>query len=227
MLVPAKKIITTIVIATTCFTAAAQDKQPYVTHITYKGSMFEVLKTPGDTAEMLDLVTNEVELVITNPNPVPVKYNNMNIYSKGDVEKKAGVTGDVVKRTILQALAKYIAKFADGEYRILLSNIIINDKGKVVYYNFDGFEKMSVQQTYTAGSKPEPNKVQGKVFERAKWTTVYEEQLVDMTKTVEAAVDKLPAGAAASVKGYPVPYRIPDDDTKQSFPVRKGVIINK
>lgn len=207
--------------------AQAQQKQPYVTHITYKGNMFEVLKTPADTAEMLNMGSMEVETVITDPNPVPLKCNNMNIYNKKDVEKAPGITGDGLKQIVLQALAKQIAGFADGEYRLQLNNIVISDKGKLVYYNFEGFEKMAVRQTYTAGTTPQPAKTQGMVYEKARWQKVYEDKTVAMRKTVEGTLDRLASSNPATVKGYAVPYNIPEEDTKRFFSVRKGIIVKQ
>lgn len=214
-------------INTVSLTVQAQNKQPYITHITYKGNMFEVSKIPADTAEMLNMESMEVETVITDPNPVPLKCNNMNIYGKKDVEKVPGITGDGLKRIALQALAKQIAAFTDGEYRMLLSNIIINDKGKLVYYNFDGFEKMAVRQTYTAGTTPQPAKTQGMVYEKAKWQKVHEDKVPAMRKIVETAFDKLATSTAATVKGYAVPYNIPEEESKRFFSVRKGVIVKQ
>lgn len=213
-----------------CFMVVAHNayaqKQPTIQHITFKGNVFEVLES-ADTAEMLDPVTNEVELVYLNPNPLPLKFNNMHIYSKDDVEKQSSVNGDIFSRYLLQALSKQLAAFADGEYRVLLTNVIISDKGKVVYYNFDGFEKKAIKETYTAGTDPEPGKPKGKVFEQIKWNKVYKEQQELVSKTVGNAIEKAPTYQPATVKGYPVPYRLPDDATQRSFSIKKGAIIYK
>lgn len=213
-----------------CFMGVAHNthaqKQPTIQHITFRGNVFEVLES-ADTAEMLDPVTNEVELVYINPNPLPLKYNNMHIYSKDDVERQSSANGDILTRYLLQALSKHLSAFADGDYRVLLTNVIINHKGKVVYYNFGGFEKKAIKETYTAGTDPEPGKPKGKVFERIKWNKVYEEQQELIGKTVDNAVEKAPTYQPATVKGYPVPIRLPDDATQRAFSIKKGAIIYK
>src|SRR5690606_34555792 len=123
-------------------TAYAQTKPPRIDTITYKGNLFEV-SNMGDTVDMLDPVTGEIETIISNPHPIPLKINNMNIYAKADVETEPSVTAAMLNRHILQSLAGRVAKLADGEYRLLLSNVIVSDRGKIVYYNFDGIEKRS------------------------------------------------------------------------------------
>lgn len=176
------------------YTAYAQQKQPVITTITHKGNVFEVMNS-ADTFLALDPVTNEVGTVIENPNPIPLKLNNMNIYSKSDVEKHPSVNGTTLRNYILQTIGKQLA---DGEYRLLLSNVILNEKGKIVYYNYDGVEK----KTSTSAKKD---------------ATI-------TTKIIDNLMDKTPAYKPAVVYNNAVPYRLTDTELQQPFKIKNGTI---
>lgn len=182
------------VIGCASYTAYAQQKQPVINTITHKGNVFEIMNS-ADTFLALDPVTNEVGTVIENPNPIPLKLNNMNIYSKGDVEKHPSVNGTTLRNYILQTISNQLS---DGEYRLLLSNVILNEKGKIVYYNYDGLEK----KTGTSAKKD---------------ATIN-------TKTIEALIDKTPAYKPAIVYNNAVPYRLPDAELQQPFRIKNGII---
>lgn len=182
------------VIVCASYTSYAQQKQPVINTITYKGNVFEIMNS-ADTFLALDPVTNEVGTVIENPNPIPLKLNNMNIYSKGDVEKHPSVKGTTLRNYILQTIGKQLS---DGEYRLLLSNVILNEKGKIVYYSYDGLEK----KTGTSTKKD---------------ATI-------TTKIIDNLIDKTPAYKPAIVYNNPVPYRLPDTELQQPFRIRNGTI---
>lgn len=196
--------------------AHAQNRPPRIDSITYKGNVF-VVSNMGDTVEMLDPVTGEIETIISNPYPIPVKMNAMNIYAKGDVEIAPSITADMLNRQIIQSLANRFTKLADGEYRLLLSNVIVSDKGKIVYYNFDGIEirtsrKITGNNNASKNAKQEVSKIE--------WNKVNSLG----TLKIDNIIDKIPAYKPATVYNNAVPYRFADEELQQSFYIRAGVV---
>lgn len=203
----------------------AQGKTETITH---KGNVFEIVSM-ADTATMLDPVTTEIKTVINNPNPIPVKLNNMNIYAAGDVDTKPSVTCDMLIRYIVQSLNKQISALGNGEYRMRISNVIISDYGKIVYYNFEGLEKMQTKKA--ANSMGEDNiyaTTHGATNDTRQyvvsWKPVNNNTNKDLTIKIDNLMNKAPAYKAAKVQNNPVPYRLPDKGFEQSFTIKNGAI---
>ena len=144
------RIVTFLCIAMFCESRTIFAQQPTQT-ITHKGNVF-VLQNMADTVTLFNPETTEVTSIINNPHPVPVKLNNMSIYAKGDVDTEPSVTCDMLRTYIVQLLNKQLYTLDDGEYRLKLSNVIVSDYGKIVYYNFDGLEKMYTKKVITPGT---------------------------------------------------------------------------
>lgn len=193
---------------------AAQTQQPYTEEITVRGNVFEVLTTPGDTVIMLDPVIVEEELVITPPLTVPVKVNNMHIYSKGDVGKQPDISSLAIKKMLVQAIVKQVPGIADGNYRLLLSNVILSDKGKIVYFSFGGIERKTVQTI----------KGEGNVLTRERWAKVYEERQTIIEKAIVNFTEKNAAYKPATANAYAVPYRLVGNDEPYSFSIKGGTV---
>ncbi|MCB9045383.1 MAG: hypothetical protein H6550_04500 [Chitinophagales bacterium] len=202
---------------------AAQEKK---TTITYKGNVFEMLNL-ADTVTMLDPVTTEISTVINNPNPIPLKLNNMNIYAEGDVDKEPSVTCDMLRRYIVQSLNRQIAVLGNGEYRLHMSNVIVSEAGKIVYYNFDGLEKSYAKKVITSGSdniyatQNGATNMQGAVLN---WKSIDAATNSMLSAQVDKLMNKAPAYQPASVQNTPVPYRLPDAGFEKTFTVKNGAI---
>lgn len=198
--------------------AHTQSRPPRIDTITYKGNVFEV-SNMGDTVEMLDPVTGEIETIISNPYPIPVKMNAMNIYAKGDVDIAPSVTANMLNRQIIQSLSHRITTLADGEYRLLLSNVIVSDKGKIVYYNFDGIEKRTSRKII-GNNNASKNATTNQVGSKVEWNKVNSLGTIK----IDNIIDKIPVCKPATVYNNAVPYRYADEDFKQSFYIKNGAV---
>lgn len=196
-----------------CLPLAAQTST-----INYKGNVLEV-KNIADTVEVLDPVTTEVLTVIETPNPIPLKLNNMNIYAVKEVEQQPSVTGETVRRYIIHQLSSHFKK--DGEYRLMLDNIIISDKGKIVYYNFNGIEEKITKRTLQTNKGTTYSNIS---MGRTDWKETDKKLSTDLSAQIEKLIDKSPAYKPATVYNQPVPCLLDTKELQRPFVVKGGVI---
>ena len=196
--------------------------------ITHKGNVFEILSM-ADTVTVLDPITTEISTIIENPNPVPVKLNNMNIYAKGDVDTEPSLTWAKLVRYIVQSSNQQVSALGNGEYQLNISNVILNAQGKIVYYNFDGISKIhseghigkvddnNIIATLNGSTNPAGIKIG--------WKKLDERTNKSFSKQIEYLMNKAPAYQPAKVQGSAVPYRLPEHDVYQSsFTINNGAI---
>jgi hypothetical protein len=198
----------------TSFSASAQ-----VSTIHYNGNVLEV-KNMADTTEILDPVTMETEWVVHNPSPIPLKLNNMNIYADNEVEQRPSVSGDKIRRYIIQQLSSHFKK--DGEYRLMLDNIIIGDKGKIVYYNFTGVEEKITKRTLQANNKK--TTYSNYSMGSTDWKETDKNLSITLSAQIEKIIDKTPAYQPAKVYNQPVPCLLDSKELQRPFYVKGGVI---
>ena len=181
----------------------AQFKKPVVRTITSGNNVFEV-HDYSDTVEVLNTTTMDVETVIKNPHPIPVKLNHIDIYTKEDVKTLPSLTEVALRGLFIKALYGEIGRFTTGRYRILISNVVIDAKGKIVYYDFDGFEK----------AIPKSNN----------WQAVYQTKTEKWRSTIKQTIEKGAGYKPAYVYGSAVPFRFSDEGVQQFFIVNNGMI---
>lgn len=188
------------------------------TTINYKGNVFE-LKNMADTTEILNPVTMETEWVVRNPNPIPVKLNNMNIYADNEVEQQPSVSGDKIRRYIIQQLSGLLK--SDGEYRLMLDNIIISDKGKIVYHNFNGIEK---KVTIQSDQSDNTNSGHRNVAITWRWKETDKQLSASLSAQIEKAIDKSPTYKPATVYNQPVPCQLDSKELQRPFTIKGGMV---
>lgn len=206
------------VIAASLFFCMPVNTNAQISTINYKGNVLEV-KNTADTIEMLDPVTTEVMTVIENPNPIPLKLNNMNIYAVNEVEQRPSVSGDKIRRYIIQQLSSYFKK--DGEYRLMLDNIIISDKGKIVYYNFTGIEENITKRTFQTNKGATYSSIS---MGRTDWKETDKKLSTTLSTQIEEIIDKTPVYKPATVYNQPVPCLLDTKELQRPFFVKGGVI---
>ena len=175
----------------------------------------------ADTTELLDPVTMETLWEIRNPNPIPLKLNNMNIYAIQEVEQQPSVTGETVRRYIIHQLSSQLKK--DGEYRLMLDNLIISDKGKIVYHNFNGVEKKTA--VITKGESTEhTGGTSRNVVHSYRWKETDKSLSTKLSAQIEKIIDKAPVYTPATVYNQPVPCLLDTKELQKPFTVKGGVI---
>lgn len=196
----------------TSFSASAQ-----VGTINYKGNVLEV-KNMADTTEVLDPITMETLWEIRNPNPIPLKLNNMNIYADNEVEQRPSATGEVVRKYLIQQISGQVK--ADGEYRLMLDNIIISDKGKIVYHNFNGLEKKTTITTNHSA----PGDTPARVSQTNRWKETDKKLSASLANQIEKAIDKAPTYKPAMVYNQPVPCQLDTKELQRPFTIKGGMV---
>ncbi len=196
--------------------------------ITHKGNVFE-MQSMADTVIVLDPITTEISTIIQNPNPVPVKLNNMNIYAEGDVDTEPSLTWAKLVRYIVQSSNKQVSALGNGEYKLIISNVILNEQGKIVYYNFDGINKQQGREVIASTDNNNINAtVNGStnnVGVKLEWVKIDERTNRSFAMQIEYLMNKAPAYQPAKVQGSAVPYRLPASDIfKSTFYIKNGAI---
>jgi hypothetical protein len=109
--------------------------------VTYRGNKFEYLpQGQPDTQTIVDPVTNKKVVKITTKDPVPTKMNGIRIYNTDEVDAKPAPAEKIgtLELYIVKGLSTELNKLSNGNYFLYVSNVIVDDKGKVVYYEYDG-----------------------------------------------------------------------------------------
>ena len=106
----------------------------------------------------------------------------------------------------------------------MLNNVILNDKGKIVYYNLDGLEKKTILKIKQDDQPVNINSSGNRLSLREKWGTVSENQLNAADKCILAFTSKNVYTPAAT-NGYVVPYRLLGDEWPYVFSVKGGNVV--
>jgi hypothetical protein len=180
--------------------------------LVYKGNTFLVT----DLKEIVlieDDATGTVDIRVENPDPVPIKMNDLMIYAHKDVQQPSTLTGEALRTYLLPVLQKNIT--TDGVYRIHITNVVLSEKGKIVYYNFGGVEKRKTKQSTNADQKV---------------VTSFEFNPIDkgtnevIGKQIETLIEKAPAYTPAKVANMNVVYRVPVEALKKTFFIKAGQV---
>lgn len=147
-------IIPVLLLSMLCFT---QNAFSWGTHqrdgnkVTYRGNTIEYSEEGApDTMQVQNAETKEYTIVITRRSAIPVKLNGEKIYTaeelqyeqNGRYKKKSALNDQALKEYLLHNMAKEIKKLDDGKYRLSVSDVVINEEGLVVYFEFDGLYKI-------------------------------------------------------------------------------------
>lgn len=168
--------------------------------LTFKGNVF-VVRSMADTVTMLNQQTMEVETVINNPSPIPVKMNWLDIYGIDEVQKKPGVTENTLKFYLLNKMSNQVAALSDGIYRMVLNSVVIDARGKVVFYDFIGMERRL----------------------KKGWVTVPGINDDAIAALVGSLLEGTPVYTPATLSGAKVACRMSDDAFQKPFFIEKGV----
>lgn len=144
-------IVPVMTIAVLCFTnnAFSDDKpQKDGNKITYKGNVIEYAEEETrDTMIVTEAITGEEQIVVSTRAPRPMTINQEQIYIKDELYGKRnyrtpGLTESVIREYLLTNMGKEIKNLPDGEYTIYINDVIVDKKGKVVFFKFGGVHKM-------------------------------------------------------------------------------------
>ena len=110
--------------------------------ITYDGNIFELTFVPADTTWTTDPATGDKKIVATGKHgyDTVVKMNNEPVYYVSDKHKLLGmrIAEYRLKEVISEVLLRNASLIPKGRYSYYYTNVIIDNEGKVVFYEEEG-----------------------------------------------------------------------------------------
>lgn len=112
--------------------------------VTFNGNTIEFApQKPPDTVIVTDPVTGKEETKIHNWANPPIKVNGRTIHDVRDASKpKIKAKDKSLADYMVRNLKPEFEKLADGEYNLIISEVVIDRKGKVIYYENYGIQKI-------------------------------------------------------------------------------------
>jgi len=140
------KTLVFIPVILTCMVCFAQNGKDHKRQrngdvITFMGHKFELSKAlPPDTVMTQDPTTGKMQMILARITQHPVKMDGKEIYSIEKVSQAPTLKTpeQSLRELLLNRLHSELSQLPDGKYYMLVSYIITDAKGAIVYYDFDG-----------------------------------------------------------------------------------------
>lgn len=179
--------------------------------ITYKGNVFEMSEEQRDTVIVIDPTNGEEIMKVRMKPPRPLSMNGKSIYSNYstgvDISTIGILTGTSLKQYLFSKLKQEFRQLNDGEYHLDIDNIIINERGKIVYYDYGGLRYQEFA---------DPNN-RNKVVDK-KTQDLF-------SKKISSLMNDVPNTQPAMINNQPVLFQIEAMDFHSSFKVKNGDIV--
>jgi len=109
--------------------------------VTYRGNTFELSDAKYDTTSYLDPVTGKWHTTIIETTPAPITMNGKPIAK--DVDQKPVFTGSDkdLRDYLLKNMKGELGKLNDGLYTLNISNIFVDENGRIVYFDYDNMKR--------------------------------------------------------------------------------------
>ncbi len=126
--------------------------------VNFKGNKF--VMSAQNTVKLIDPVTG-VEITQTIP-PRPVTVNGKKIYSADTVKElpviKSPAGDKKISIYLFDELKTKLDKLEDGNYILSIHNVVVDSKGSLIYYEFDGIKKLITKTVFISGQTDETRK---------------------------------------------------------------------
>jgi hypothetical protein len=118
--------------------ASAQDFKKEGNVVTYNGNKITLSASERDTIVVVDPITNEEIMQVRVKDPRPLLVNGKKIYQHEFVtampsRKEKNFS---LEEQLATNLALKFNSFPDGNYRVYASSFVLDDQGKVVYFEY-------------------------------------------------------------------------------------------
>lgn len=144
--------------------SAKFDKQGNI--VKYEGNTIELKKELRDTTITVNPKTGKNDTVIAVRESYPLKLNGEKIYTMYDsnikmkyhesAELVSSKYAESIMEYLLNNLTKEVEKLDDGGYRLGINNVLLDQKGKIVYYEYSGI--VTASDTIPDEKLPKANK---------------------------------------------------------------------
>jgi hypothetical protein len=210
-----------ILICLLCFTKNAFSDDKRIKNgnkVTFRGNVFEYPPAvKPDTSTVVNSETGEETIKITERVPTVIKMNGKRIYYEiynedgtsaiNGINTMGVVTAQSLKQYLMSNLKEEIKKLKDGTYYFNLEDVVLNEKGKIVYYSYDSIYAIRASKTDEL--------------------PVISKQVQDMfNRKISRLLDNIPSKVPATVDGKPVLYRPGNVIFGTQIVVKDGVAIS-
>ncbi|MBL7693168.1 MAG: hypothetical protein JNM41_16360 [Flavipsychrobacter sp.] len=127
-----------VIIMSVSTSALAQDFKREGNVVTYNGNKIILSASERDTIVVVDPITNEEIMQVRVKGPRPLLINGKKIYEFEYVTSMPSRKDNKfsLEEQLITNLAKFFNSFPDATYRVYASSFVIDDQGKVVYFEY-------------------------------------------------------------------------------------------
>ena len=136
--------------------------------VIYNGNTFELSKPQLDTIVATDPVTGKEVLKVFQHDPHVIKMNGKDITLEPDQQPNFTGNDKDLRDYLLKNMKNDLAILGDGLYTLDISNILVNEKGKIVYFNFGDIQwrKLPDDNANSKQAGQIPTKKQRQLFDK-------------------------------------------------------------
>ncbi len=111
--------------------------------VTYKGNTIELSSITYDTFYVEDPVTNEKQLKIVRQEPTPKALNSKKIFTEyeTDMHPQFAAPYKDLREYLLKNMRNDLSALNNGYYKIHLNNVVTDENGKLVYFEYSGITR--------------------------------------------------------------------------------------
>lgn len=160
--------------------------------VTYKGNTFELSDAHKDTIILVNPVTGKEEVKVAEMQPKPIKMNGKAIAIRTDKAPYFTAPDKNLKAYLVKKLEKELSQLQDGEYILQLANVITDEQGRIVYFEYEGIDHPQLRTTDGAN-------------QLVKQAPINKQLQEEISKKAYELIDAAPAYIPASLNGQPVP----------------------
>ena len=104
--------------------------------VTYRGNKIELSETLRDTMTLIYPVTGQETIKIVQLDPHPIKLNGKKIIEPSDGDPAYTGSEKDLRNYLLLNMKHELGKLDNGSYRLDIDNIVIDENGKIAYFDF-------------------------------------------------------------------------------------------
>lgn len=174
--------------------------------VTYKGNKFILSEPKIDTIILIDPVTGQEQTQYRTFDPQPITMNGNKIYSEAtapyneeNITPRYYASNATLEEYVLKNIAGGLNSLPDGDYNLRISNIVVSENGKVVYYDYGGVERKFYPNT---------------------WKPVAKDSVKQITAGIDKFLNDAPALSPGTLKGKAVPAILPTEFSRVNIIVK-------
>lgn len=150
-------IVPLTVVSVICFTnnSFSQRFEKNGNFVTYQGNKFEMSKSTMDSIFLIDPITGKEELKIVQTDPKPIRMNGRDIVIQTDQSPYYTGSEKDLRDYLLHNLKEELSKLEDGPYTLNIRDIVVDENGKIVYFDYQNMRRSKTANEL--GAQPTPS----------------------------------------------------------------------